>query len=118
MKFGFSTKINSKEIKAFGNKYREILVKKAKGQLTAYTPFLVKYIKDNRRLKPILNEEAIVMLEEFYINRKIKGFGSDRVLCTLHKLTKAVARLKLKETGDEGDAKEVKECYNVMLLDR
>ena len=81
------------------------MVKKQKDRLPAYTPFLVKYIKDDRRLKPILNEEAIVMFEEFYINRKIKGFGSDRVLRTLQKLAKAIARLKLKETVDEGDAK-------------
>jgi DNA replicative helicase MCM subunit Mcm2 (Cdc46/Mcm family) len=78
---------------------------------------LVKYIEYARQLKPILSEEATIMLEEFYINVKIKGFGSDRVLPTLHKLAKAVARLKLKEIVDAEDAKEVEEYYNVMLAD-
>jgi hypothetical protein len=93
------------------------LAKKTKGQLSDYTPFLVKYIEYARQLKPILSEEATIMLEEFYINVKIKGFGSDRVLPTLHKLAKAVARLKLKEVVGEEDAKEVMEFYNVMLVD-
>jgi DNA replicative helicase MCM subunit Mcm2 (Cdc46/Mcm family) len=117
LKIAFRSIKDVKEIKAFGKKYSEILAKKAKGQLPDYTPFLVKYIEYARRLKPILNEEALMMLEEFYINIKIKGFGSDRVLPTLHKLGKAVARLKLKEIVDEADAKEVMEFYNVMLLD-
>ena len=93
------------------------MAKKAEGQLPDYTPFLVKYIEYARQLKPVLNEEAITMLEEFYINIKIKGFGSERVLPTLHKLIKAVARLKLKTIADEEDAKEVMEFYNVMLVD-
>lgn len=117
LKFALRSIKDPKEIKAFGKKYSEILAKKVKGQLPDYTPFLVKYIEYTRRLKPILNEEAITMLEDFYINVKIKGFGSDRVLPTLHKLAKAVARLKLKEIVDENDAKEVMEFYNVMLLD-
>jgi DNA replicative helicase MCM subunit Mcm2 (Cdc46/Mcm family) len=92
-----------------------MLLKKQKGQLPDYTQFLVKYVEYARQLNPILSEEAIIMLEEFYIDIKIEGFGSDRVLPTLHKLAKAVARLKLKEAADEDDAKEVMEFYNVML---
>jgi replicative DNA helicase Mcm len=117
LKFAFKEKKDPKEIRAFGKKYSNILAKKAKGQLPDYTPFLVKFIEYARQLKPILSEEATIMLEEFYINVKINGFGSDRVLPTLHKLTKAVARLKLKEIVDEEDAKEVMEFYNVMLVD-
>jgi DNA replicative helicase MCM subunit Mcm2 (Cdc46/Mcm family) len=117
LKFAFKEKKDPKEIRAFGKKYSKTLAKKAKGQLPDYTPFLIKYIEYARQLKPIINEEATIMLEEFYINVKIKGFGSDRVLPTLHKLTKAVARLKLKEIVDEEDAKEVMEFYNVMLVD-
>jgi replicative DNA helicase Mcm len=117
LKFAFKEKKDPKEIRAFGKRYSKILSKKAKGQLPDYTRFLVKYIEYARQLKPILNEEALMMLEEFYINVKIKGFGSDRVLPTLHKLVKAVARLKLKEIVDEEDAKEVMEFYNVMLVD-
>ena len=115
--FPFRDRKDPKEIKIFGKKYSNILAKKAKGQLPDYTPFLVKYIEYARQLKPVLNEEAITMLEEFYINIKIKGFGSERVLPTLHKLTKALARLKLKTIADEEDAKEVMEFYNVMLVD-
>jgi len=93
-----------------------MLYKKEKGLLPDYTTFLIKYIKYARQLKPELTDEARIMLQDFYVNIKIKGYGSDRVLITLHKLIKAIARLKLKEEADEDDAKEVMEFYNVMLL--
>ena len=57
------------------------------------------------------------MIREFYKSIKLKYFKSDRLLPTLHRLTKAVARLKLKNVADEEDAKESMEFYNVMLAD-
>jgi replicative DNA helicase Mcm len=113
--FVFRTIKDPNDIRKFGKRYSKMLSKKQEGKLPDYIQFLTKYISYARKLNPILTEEAIIMLEEFYIDIKIKGFGSDRVLPTLHKLAKAVARLKLKEIVEEEDAKEVMEFYNVML---
>ena len=55
------------------------------------------------------------MLKEFYKKVNAKGFGSPRVLKTLKKIAKAIARLKLKNVVDEKDAQEVMEYYNAML---
>ena len=117
LKFAFRTRKDPNEIKEFGKKYSEMLAKKEKGQLPDYTPFLVKYIEYARQLKPEISEEARIMLYQFYIEVKIKQFGSDRVLPTLHKLVKAVARLKLKQIADKEDATEAMKFYNVMLSD-
>jgi len=116
LKFIFRDRTDPNEIREFAKKYSEMLYKKEKGLLPDYTTFLIKYIKYARQLKPELTDEARIMLQDFYVNIKIKGYGSDRVLITLHKLIKAIARLKLKEEADEDDAKEVMEFYNVMLL--
>ena len=55
------------------------------------------------------------MLKEFYKKINATGFGSPRVLNTLNNLSKAVARLKLKNVVDEEDAKKAQEFYNIML---
>ena len=56
------------------------------------------------------------MLKEFYKKVNAKGFGSPRVLKTLKKIAKAIARLKLKNVVDEKDAQEIMEYYNAMLV--
>jgi hypothetical protein len=55
------------------------------------------------------------MLTEFFTKIRLEGFGSNRVLNTLYRLSKAIARLKLKNIVDEEDAKDVMSFYNVML---
>ena len=114
--FTFRDRKDPKEIKIFGKKYSETLTKLEQGLLPDYTVFLVKYLEYTRELKPIISPEAKTMLENYYIDVKIKGFGSDRVLPSLRKIAKAIARLKLKEIVDEEDAVEAMEFYNVMLL--
>ena len=114
--FTFRDRKDPKEIKIFGKKYSETLTKLEQGLLPDYTVFLVKYLEYARELKPIISPEAKTMLENYYIDVKIKGFGSDRVLPSLRKIAKAIARLKLKEIVDEEDAVEAMEFYNVMLL--
>ncbi len=113
--FPFRSRKHPNEISEFGKKYSRMLLKKQKRQLPDYTAFLIQYVEYARQLNPVITEDAEIMLSNFYIEVKIKGFGSDRVLPTLHKLSKAVARLKLKEIVDEEDAKEAMEFYNVML---
>jgi len=46
------------------------------------------------------------MVRELYKEVSLKVFGSSRVFKTLLKVTKVIARLKLKEIVDEEDAKE------------
>ncbi|HSF51977.1 MAG TPA: AAA family ATPase [Nitrososphaeraceae archaeon] len=116
LKFPFRDRKDPEEIKIFGKKYSETLTKLEQGLLPDYTVMLIKYLEYARQLKPIISQEAKTMLEDFYINVKIKGFGSDRVLPSLRKIAKAIARLKLKDIVDEYDAKEAMEYYNVMLL--
>jgi DNA replicative helicase MCM subunit Mcm2 (Cdc46/Mcm family) len=43
------------------------------------------------------------------------NFGSNRTLDTLFRLSKAIARLKLKNVVDGNDARETIEFYNVVL---
>jgi replicative DNA helicase Mcm len=80
-----------------------------------YFPFLRKFILYAKRLNPVLSEEAKTMLNEYWV--KIAGnYGSPRILETLFRLAKALARLKLKHEVDADDARETMEYYNVILL--
>ena len=90
---------------------------KEDAKIPDYTPFLVKYIEFAGHIDPILSDEAKSMIVEFFIELNFKGFGTNRVLDTLFRLTRAVARLRLKILADADDAKEAISFYNVMLLD-
>jgi DNA replicative helicase MCM subunit Mcm2 (Cdc46/Mcm family) len=81
-----------------------------------YSNYLVKHLEYARRFNPQMNDEAKNMLTEFFTKIRLEGFGSNRILNTLYRLAKAVARLKLKEIVDEEDAKDAMSFYNVMLL--
>jgi DNA replicative helicase MCM subunit Mcm2 (Cdc46/Mcm family) len=115
--FVFKKRKSEKEIDEFVDKLSEVEDKKDKGRLPNYTTFLIKYIQYAKQINPILTEETRTMLKEFYKKIGIKGFGSPRVLITLFKLAKAIARLKLKEIVDETDATETMDFYNVMLFE-
>jgi hypothetical protein len=80
-----------------------------------YSKYLVKHLEYAKRFNPKMNDEAKNMLTEFFTKIRLEGFGSNRVLNTLYRLAKAVARLKLKDIVDEEDAKDVMSFYNVML---
>ena len=115
--FPFKKRKTKDEIDKFVDQLSEIEDKNDKGLLPNYTPFLIKYIQYAKQFNPILTDEARTMLKEFYKKISTKGFGSPRVMITLFKLTKAIARLKLKEYADEEDARETMDFYNVMLLE-
>ena len=106
---------NPDDIREFVDKLSEVEDRKDKGQIPDYTQFLVKYIQYAKQFNPVLTDEARTMLKEFYKSISISGFGSPRVMITLFKIAKSVARRKLKNVADEEDAKEVMEFYNVML---
>jgi replicative DNA helicase Mcm len=80
-----------------------------------YSAYLVKHIEYAKSLNPAISDDAKTMLSEFFVGIKIKGFGSNRILDTLFRLSKAFARLKLKLTVDGNDAMEAIEFYNVVL---
>lgn len=114
--FPFHYKKTKKENDEFIDKLSQIEAKKAKKQLPDYTQFLVKYIQYTKQFNPVLTDEARIMLAEFSKRILNKGFGSPRVVITLPKLAKAIARLKLKNVADEEEAKEVMEFYNAILV--
>jgi DNA replicative helicase MCM subunit Mcm2 (Cdc46/Mcm family) len=109
-------KTDLKEREEFANKLAEIEAKKANGELPDYTEFIIKYVQYAKKFNPVLTAEAWFMFREFYKKVNARGFGSPRVLKTLSKLGKAIARLKLKNIVDEKDAQEAMEYYNVMLV--
>ena len=80
-----------------------------------YSKYLVKHLEYAKRFNPKMNDEAKNMITEFFTKIRLEGFGSNRVLNTLYRLAKAIARLKLKDIVDEEDAKDVMSFYNVML---
>ena len=112
----FQQKKDPKELEDFADQLAEVEAKREKGELPDYTEFLIKYIQYAKQINPVLTDEAWYMLKEFYKKVNARGFGSPRVLKTLKKLAKAIARLKLKNVVDEKDAQETMEYYNVMLV--
>lgn len=81
-----------------------------------YSVYLKKHILYAKRFNPKLSEEAKSMINEYHINMRGKNsFGSNRILDTLFRVSKAIAKLKLKNIVDENDAKETMEFYNVIL---
>jgi DNA replicative helicase MCM subunit Mcm2 (Cdc46/Mcm family) len=99
------------------NSIREYAYKKSQledRKIPDYHNYLQKHILYSKRINPILSEEAKVMLNEYWI-RIAKDFGSPRILETLFRLPKAIARLKLKEIVDAKDAREAMQYYNVNL---
>ena len=109
-------KKDPKERDNFADQLAEVESKKEKGELPDYTEFIIKYIQYAKQINPVLTDEAWYMLKEFYKKVNAKGFGSPRVLKTLKKIAKAIARLKLKNVVDEKDVQEVMEYYNAMLV--
>ena len=117
LKFVFKDRKDLKEIRNFAEKLADIEDKKDKGRLPDYTSFLIKFIQYAKKLHPSLTDEARTMLREFYIEISNRNFGTPRVMITLTKIVKAIARLKLKEIADETDAKEAMKFYNTILVD-
>lgn len=113
LKFVFRRNTDIEQIRKYALRKAEIGDKKQPD----YTPFLVKYIEYAKRINPKILDEAKFMLVEFFANLSFKGFGTNRVLETLFRISKAIARLKLKEIVDSQDARETIAFYNIMLQD-
>jgi DNA replicative helicase MCM subunit Mcm2 (Cdc46/Mcm family) len=83
-----------------------------------YTSYLVKHIMvaKQRCVKPRFSEEATEMLNQYYVEVR-KRFGSPRIRETIFRIAQNMARLKLKNTVDEVDARHTMEYYNHILLE-
>jgi replicative DNA helicase Mcm len=82
-----------------------------------YSSYLIKHLECAKKLNPKISDEAKTMFSEYFVSIKLKtsDFGSNRILDTLFRISKAFARLKLKKIVDEEDAKDTIEFYNVVL---
>jgi replicative DNA helicase Mcm len=81
-----------------------------------YTPYLAKHIMyaKQRYPRPSFSDEAKVMLNEFYVKIRM-SHGSPRIRETIYRIAQNIARLKLKDEVDSGDAKETIDFYNIIL---
>ena len=83
-----------------------------------YTPYLRKHIMYSKRFNPKISDEAISIINEYYIklqHTSNNNFITPRTLDRLYRLIKARARLQLKNVADENDALEVLEFFNPMV---
>ena len=86
-----------------------------------YDVFLRKLVLYCRSLNPKVDQEARSILNEAYIRIVFKvqqnklPFGSHRIRDTLFRITRTIAKLKLKKIADKNDAKEALEFYNSMV---
>ena len=81
-----------------------------------FSNYVIKHLEYAKRFNPVISDEAQQMLNEFFIKIMLQdNFGSNRVLDTLFRLSKAFARLKLKMVVDGDDARDTIQFYNVVL---
>ena len=86
-----------------------------------YDIFLRKVVLYCRTLNPKVDQEARSILNESFIRISFKvkqnnlPFGSNRIRDTLFRITRAIAKLKLKKVADKSDAKDAIEFYNSMV---
>lgn len=102
---------------------RDYVDKKAqnlKGNIPDYYPYLKKHVKYAKRFNPVLTDESISRINEYYINlvrspKLSPNFKSKRTLETLYRIAKSFSKLKLKKAVDIEDAKEALEFFNVVI---
>ena len=81
-----------------------------------YSNYVIKHLEYAKKFNPVVSDEAQQMLNEYFIKIMMgDNLGSNRILDTLLRLSKAFARLKLKNIVDGDDAREVIEFYNNIL---
>jgi DNA replicative helicase MCM subunit Mcm2 (Cdc46/Mcm family) len=66
---------------------------------------------------PTISKDARELLKDAYIELAKKGFGSPRIRNTLYRITRAIARLKLKKEAEYKDAEEALQFYRAMLIE-
>ncbi|MDN5868451.1 MAG: AAA family ATPase, partial [Candidatus Nitrosocosmicus sp.] len=88
--------------------------------IPTYYPYLKKHIQYAKSFSPSLTEEASTLIREYYINlakSSSNHFGSSkRTLEKLIRISKSIAKIKLKNKVDVDDAKEALEFFNAVIL--
>jgi DNA replicative helicase MCM subunit Mcm2 (Cdc46/Mcm family) len=109
----FRDKEGVEENRRFANKKSEYDRKKIKHNYN----FLQKYIEYVRTLQPEILPEADSMFNEYFARRKAEGhpLATNRLLETLQRIAKALARLYLRDKVDVELAGEVIDFVNYML---
>ena len=79
--------------------------------------FMKKYIIHAKTIHPTFTESAKEMLKEFWVGLIASGKASNRTLDSLFRLSRAFARLYLKERVDESIAIEVMELQRSLLAE-
>jgi DNA replicative helicase MCM subunit Mcm2 (Cdc46/Mcm family) len=82
-----------------------------------YQTFLQKYIQFAREIEPSLSPACTNPLKVYYsqLRRSNPDIGSNRVLETLIRLCKVIAKLKLKHVIDEKDVSDAITFYNLLI---
>lgn len=109
--FVFRNLKDEKVVREYAYKRSELETRK----IPDYSNYIIKHIEYAKRFNPKISDEAKIMLNEFFIKIRTQHFGSNRILDTLFRLSKSIARLKLKQIVDEEDANEAMEFYNIVL---
>jgi DNA replicative helicase MCM subunit Mcm2 (Cdc46/Mcm family) len=86
--------------------------------IPSYDRFLQKYLEFARKMNPILTTESKKMIEEYYISLQITNpkRESRRTLDTIIRISKAVAKLNLKEIVESEDVVHATKFYNSILF--
>jgi DNA replicative helicase MCM subunit Mcm2 (Cdc46/Mcm family) len=84
-----------------------------------YVELLRKYIQYAKTAipEPTINKEAREVLKTAYIGLAQSRFGSPRVRNTLYRITRAVAKLKLKKEADVKDARKALGFFQAMIAE-
>ncbi|NOJ32969.1 MAG: hypothetical protein DA329_12610, partial [Candidatus Nitrosocosmicus sp.] len=109
--FPFRTPEDKQEIKEYVDEKGEQVLR----TLPTYDPFIIKYIEHAKRLDPKFTDEVLAMLKNYFVDICSNEFVSYRRFDTLIRISKARARLKLKEFVDREDAVETMQFYNIIL---
>jgi replicative DNA helicase Mcm len=112
--FVFRPKKNEDEIRDYAYKKSGF----ESNKIPDFSNYVVKHLEYAKRFNPVISDEAQQMLNEYFIEIMLQdnfNFGSNRLLDTLFRLSKAFARLKLKAIVDGDDARDTIQFYNVVL---
>lgn len=82
-----------------------------------YDSFLQKYLQQAREIEPVFDPNCINRIKYYYFSLKKSnpGLGSNRLLETLFRLGKVIAKLKLKQVIDGKDVEEAIEFYGLLV---
>lgn len=110
--------VENREPEALSNYTRQKLHLLTQATETSnYDQFLQKYIEYARNLNVSLDQKVMNQVEGYYIKLKlaVPNIGSPRILETIVRLCKVVAKLKLKEKVDEIDVIHALNFFDKMI---